>query len=101
MPSLTAMTEQIVRIVNPLDGTDTDIGPVGNQAEPGEETQQVGTGHSYAGRDAKGRKRNKDTNHRTSPGDEQRMWVVGEDGARDLERMEDNHFDGAASQEGP
>jgi hypothetical protein len=101
VPSLTAMTEQIVRIGNPLDGTNADVGPVRNQAEPGEQTQQVGTGHSYSGCDAKGRERNKDTNDRTSPGDEQRMWIVGEDGARNLERMEDNHFDGAASQEGP
>src|SRR6202035_2398144 len=79
VPCLTAMTEQIVRIVNPLDGTNTDIDPVDDQAEPGEETQQVGAGHSYGGRDAKGRERNKDTKHRPSPGDEQRMWVVGED----------------------
>ena len=29
------------------------------------------------------------------------MWIVQEGRARDLERMEHNHFDGAACQEGP
>jgi len=93
------VTHQISSISRVHEGNGTQINSVYDQTKAGEELENVERWKALPFSNPKETKRQKCPSRRASPGNQQRMRIISNVGARELERMKDNF--GHCSAAGP
>jgi len=87
-------------IADAEEGANSEIGPVGQEAESREEAQNECAWHAQSGRAKPEKERQQHADHRAAPNDGERMRIVGKVGARDRQRMQNHPYDPAACHPG-
>ena len=97
LPLPGAVHEQVSGVSKSLEGSAADVDPIGDEAEPGKEPEQIHSGTPTSGGYEEGKQRQQRADNRTGPNLQQGMGIGGHIRSGNRAGMEHHLFNGAAA----